>query len=155
MSNTSWYQRIEEREFHGKPRGIWIITGWYEDEKTAYEIAETEWNRKQGESGISSEPIDDISSLMKLAEDDDFMWMPVDDYFHWNVMTPHWYLHTDGTWNKLICKIGKIRETPNSLMYGEYLSQEEAEAQLAKSRPPDRFDNYVEHLQNAAPPINI
>jgi len=73
----------------------------------------------------------------------------VDDYFHWNVITPHWYLHLDGTWQKMICN-----EFDMKVMSGQYHRLQRAEQDMLNSTPPARFEGYEEHLQNAREPYS-
>lgn len=144
MSN--WHEEIKEREFHGKPEGKWIVIGWYADEKEAYSTAETAWEKKQQE-GWENQP---KVTLAELAEGDGVL--GVDDYFRWNVDTPHWFLHKNGTWHKMLCACGEGIFGPN-LMSGEYGSEESAREVLKRSSKPRQFENYQEHLQTAREPI--
>lgn len=137
-SLNSWHEKIEEREFHGKPQGKWVIEGWYEDEKEDFYIEETEWNKR------SQEGWEKNGGIISLDI--------VDDYFSWNVTTPHWYLHDDGKWRKSLCAWFELNCTKR--MGGEFSSREAAEEALRNvTHRPKRFENYVEHLRNAAPPI--
>ena len=149
--NNNWYVKIEEREFHGKPEGKWIVSGWYQDEKEDYDAAKIAGEKKQQEGARDNRP---EITLAELAEGDDILDI-VDDYFSWNVMTPHWYLHKNGTWHKLLatCKKGDF-PFKLGLMSGEYGTKELAEETLKNSPKPDRFENYQEHLQAADDPIS-
>lgn len=42
-----WSLKVEERTFHVKPLGKWIISGWYEDEKEIYYKSEKIWEDRQ------------------------------------------------------------------------------------------------------------
>lgn len=153
---NNWHEEIQEREFHGKPQGKWVVTGWYQDEKEDYYTAEAAWEKKQ-QAGWDNRP---EVTLAELAEGDGTLDM-VDDYFRWNVMTPHWYLHKNRTWHKSLSTFekGGFPFGPN-LMSGEYGSYELAEEALKNSSKPDRFENqyatnYQEHLQAADDPISL
>ncbi len=146
QSMNTWHQEVTEHTFDFKPEGKWIVKGWYEDEKASYQVAEAAWNKRQQDgwdAGITAVTVTSDSG-------ETFSLDIVDDYFHWNVETPHWYLHKDGTWGKLLCKLDEVSR-PYS---GEYLSEDQAEQHLANSQPPERFPDYSEHLRSAEPPIS-
>lgn len=149
MSNN-WTEEIIEHDTCLDPENRWIITGHYVDEKAAFKAAETAWEKRAQECSEQLNPgphSDDALSLQMLADGDGTITL-YDDYFHWNVETPHWYLHRDGTWGKMIMKIKEFQN-----MSGRYRSREDAEAALKQfpAKPP-RFENYVEHLNSAEPP---
>lgn len=147
--NANWIEEIEEREFHGKPEGKWIIQGWYEDEKEDFLREQIIWEEKQSLSwDILSEYPDFLArSIFDMA----------DDHFSWNVTTPTWFLHQDGTWNK---SLSNHTSVITKLMYGEYESLEGAQKMimaldsrfLQRPRHPMKFKNYLEHLKNADEP---
>lgn len=150
-SSKKWCEKITEREFHGKPEGRWIITGWYWDERRAYYIAKAEWEKRQQE-GWAKNP-EPFPTLEQIASGEHNL-LPADDYFHWNVETPHWYLHKNGTWHKLLCgdrQYGRV----DGFFDGEFPSRESAE-EILRNTPlkPPRFERYQEHLDNAEPPIS-
>lgn len=118
----------------------WIITGWYEEEVKAYNIAERAWEHLQSISGPYNKLKGNSSNL-------DI----VDDYFRWNVIHPQWYLWKDGTWNKdSVQLIGK-----RYIKMTEFISKVSASMALKNSVIPAEFVNYKEHLQSAAPPGNL
>jgi hypothetical protein len=149
---NNWHEEIKVHESFLEPAARWIIVGYYEDEVADYKTAEAAWELRQQQgwkTGPCNSPEDDARSLQELAKCD-YSLDIIDDYFHWNVETPHWYLHNDGVWEK---SLAKIREFSN--MSGRYTSREAAEEALKNCMHiPQRFENYVEHLNNARPPIS-
>ena len=150
----NWHEEIKEKEFHDKSEGKWYIIGWYADEKQAFEIAKDEWEDQQQKGWDSNSS----PTLHELA-DGSFNLDIVDDYFRWNVITPHWFLHSDGLWGKMLCK--DVHDASfTELMVGEYPSLKAAELMLRNTPfKPKRFEDeykipYEEHLSNAEPPYS-
>lgn len=133
-----WLEEIVRRDSHGQER--WYIVGYYLEETLAYAAEESAWNQRQDE-GLNRH----FSAMLALGLD-----VYHSDDFSSNVTTPHWYLHKDGTWQKLLSQ----RIHYPDLMEGEYLSREAAEQALVDfpAKPP-RFEGYLEYLRSAPPPI--
>jgi hypothetical protein len=93
-----WHVEIKEDARHLWP-GHWLISGWYQDEKDLYKKYEKEWENKRHE--VWEKDAKPPVTLEELASGDLFMQYG-EDYFHWNVETPSWSMHRNGTWNKML-----------------------------------------------------
>lgn len=147
MSN--WHAEIQPRDSY-RSKAKFIVVGWYEDEKSAYKLAEQAWDKKSRECWEKNNP-----PVVGFPASNDLDL--TDDYFSWNVTTPSWLLHKDGTWHKSLCRLesaGKGFRWYQDLLPGEYKTREEAERILQNSSKPERFENYQEHLDSAAPPVS-
>ena len=149
---NTWQEKIEERMFHDKHLGKWIITGWYEEEVIAFKAAQAAWEKKQYE-GWEKNP-------QPAMTEDSFTLDIVDDCFSWNVITPWWFQHSDGTWHKMLCHDTSLPDWESG-MPGEFPSLAAAEATV-KNFPEKApaFSTmfpgipYQEHLDSAEPPIS-
>lgn len=82
--NENWYTEIKESK-NSKNQYTWVVTGWYEDEKLAYDLAETKWNQRQQDGWdrqaekrkLEPKPLI-VSTNLDLT----------DDHFNWNVEMP-------------------------------------------------------------------
>ena len=147
-----WLKEIWHVEIKEEPRHLWpgqyTISGWYDHEKKAYKKAETEWEKRRQEVWDKSN--DNALSLQQLAEGSDYICFG-EDYFHWNVETPSWSLHKDGTWNKMLIKLDDWPGNKSSRTEypGVYASYEEACMTLGKNHNlPPKFEGYVKHLDD-------
>jgi len=111
-----WHVEIEEQPRHLWP-GQWTIHGYWQDEKDLYKKYEKEWDKRRQEAWDKKHPskTTDELSLQSLANGDgDFFSNEGEDYFHWNVETPGWSMHRDGSWQKMLIKMddwkGKTRD---------------------------------------------
>ena len=94
-----WLKEIWHVEIHEEPRhlwpGQWTVSGHWEDEKRLYKKYEKIWEDRRQEAWEKKFPPNekhDPSILFNVGE----------DYFHWNVQTPGWSMHRDGTWRKML-----------------------------------------------------
>lgn len=137
-----WFVEIKERARHLWP-GTWTVSGWHGDEHAAYKKAEIAWDQKQAQCFEENPRPPSQDGSLDI----------IDDYFSWNVTTPHWSLHKDGLWYKGLKKDSDPEE--HNKFSGVFLSKEAAEKVLAdhpNSRPP-KIENYQEELDNAAEPF--
>jgi hypothetical protein len=147
---NAWHEEVKARDFIFDPQNKWFVMGYYKDEMEAFRIAEKVWEDKRDEcyEKYVGGNVGTLEEFYNGVGDLDI----VDDYFHWRVETPPWYLHTDGTWRKLL-----INEDSNKkIVYsGRFPSKEEAEKMLQEVRVhPSRFENYIEHLRSAGEPYS-
>jgi hypothetical protein len=110
-----WHVEIKEQARHLWP-GQWTINGYWEDEKQLYKKYEREWEKSCQEAWEKKHPrkaTDDSLSLQTLANGDALL-NEGEDYFHWNVETPSWSMHRDGSWQKMLIDMrdwkGKTRD---------------------------------------------
>ena len=135
--NSDWFVKVEEREKHLWP-GTFVVTGWYQDEKDAYKVAEAAWEKKR--------PPYDPSRYADVPEG---CLVLEDDHFSWIVETPWWFLHCDCVWRKTLMSGAKQNQQT-----GVFPNREAAIQALNNASPaPARFANYVEHLQSARDPV--
>jgi hypothetical protein len=116
-----WQVKIYEDARHLWP-GQWLISGEWQDERDLYKKYEKEWEKRRDEAWAKKHPPKpggtDASSLQALADGTIDLNMGGEDYFHWNVQTPGWSMHRNGTWNKMLISpdewLGNARATrPN------------------------------------------
>ncbi len=102
-SNEIWHVGIKEDARHLWP-GQWLISGYWEDEKRLYEKYEKEWEKRRDEVWQKKygKWKSDAEALQQLANGDGILYNCGEDYFHWNVETPGWSMHRNGTWNKML-----------------------------------------------------
>lgn len=110
-----WHVEIKEEPRHLWP-GQWTIYGYWQDEKDLYKKYEKEWDNRRQKAWDKKYPSivgDDGVSLQSLA-DGVAMLNEGEDYFHWNVETPGWSMHKNGSWQKMLIKLddwtGKTRD---------------------------------------------
>lgn len=114
-----WLKEIWHVEIHEEPRHLWpkqwTIGGFWEDEKTLYKKYEKEWEDRRQEAWDKKHPrkTDEENSLQSLATE--WCWLSEgEDYFHWNVETPGWSMHRNGSWRKMLIDMddwtGKTRD---------------------------------------------
>jgi len=112
-----WHVEIEEQARHLWP-GQWTISGYWEDEEALYKKYEKEWEKRRDEAWANkhaNEPVlTDEECLQKLANGDETFIQYGEDYFSWNVQTPGWSMHRNGTWQKMLISpdewLGNARE---------------------------------------------
>jgi hypothetical protein len=98
-----WHVEIKEEPRHLWP-GQWTIHGYWQDERDLYKKYEKQWEERRQEAWDKKYPKatgDDALSLQALANGD-FFSNEGEDYFHWNVETPGWSMHRDGSWQKML-----------------------------------------------------
>lgn len=88
-----WHVEIEEEPRHLWP-GQWTIHGYWQDEKDLYKKYDKEWEKRCHEEWDKKHPTGYTPSL------EDFQ--GGEDYFHWNVETPGWSMHRNGSWQKML-----------------------------------------------------
>jgi hypothetical protein len=118
--NEIWHVRIKEEPRHLWP-GQWTIHGYWEDEERLYKKYEKIWEDRRQEAWDKKHPkraLDDVMSLQELAEG---ITLDIggEDYFHWNVQTPGWSMHRNGTWQKMLVDMNEwldnARKAPGQL----------------------------------------
>ena len=131
-----WHVEIEEQARHLWP-GQFTITGWWEDEKRLYEKYEKEWDKRQQEAWdkkhANKTPVtDDSLSLQALVEGTVNLDLGGEDYFHWNVQTPGWSMHRNGSWQKMLIDMNDWRGKTRDQYPGIYNGYEHACTTLGK-----------------------
>lgn len=111
-----WHVEIKEEARHLWP-GQWTIYGYWQDEKDLYKKYEKVWEHLQQEAWDRKhgrKDTDDLLSLQKFAAADIDLNTGGEDYFSWNVETPGWSMHRDGSWQKMLIDMndrsGKTRD---------------------------------------------
>jgi hypothetical protein len=98
-----WLKEIWHVEIEEEPRHLWpgqfTITGWWDDEKYLYNKYEKEWDKRCQEAWDKKHP---NKSTVGLTLD-----IGGEDYFHWNIQSPSWSMHRDGTWQKMLCDLDR------------------------------------------------
>lgn len=120
--NEIWHVEIEEQARHLWP-GQWTISGEWEDERSLYKKYEKEWEKRRDEAykeKHANKPVlSDEECLQELANGDYTLDMGGEDYFHWNVQTPGWSMHRNGTWQKMLIDtnewLDNARKAPGQL----------------------------------------
>lgn len=115
--NEIWHVEIHEEARHLCP-GQWTISGSWEDEKRLYAKYEKQWEKRRQEvwdkKHSRKEATDDALSLQALADGSYSLNTGGEDYFHWNVETPGWSMHRNGSWRKMLIDLddwkGKTRD---------------------------------------------
>lgn len=108
-AHLQWLKEIWHVEIHEQPRhlwpGQWTISGYWEDEKALYKKYEKEWEKRRQKAWDKKHPAiaasADAARLQTIAQGDIFN-MEGEDYFHWNVQTPGWFMHRNGSWQKAL-----------------------------------------------------
>lgn len=150
-----WHVGIKEDARHLWPNQ-WLINGYWEDEKRLYEKyqkvweerRQAVWDRKQAEKKNAPPP-----TLEQLAEGLDLS-TGGENCFSWNVVTPGWSMHRDGTWHQMLVGEDMGRGLSRDQYPGIYNSYEEACKTLASfhakaPRYTDRYSGtYEQHLKN-------
>jgi len=117
-----WIKEIWHVEIKEEPRHLWpgqyTISGWWEDEKDLYKKLEKEWEDRR-------------NTVWALTDSSGCLDMGGEDYFHWNVETPSWSLHKNGTWNKILINLDDWRGKDRSEYPGIYNGYEHACKTLA------------------------
>jgi len=111
-----WHIEIKEEPRHLWP-GQWTIHGYWQDEKDLYNKYEKEWEKRRQEAWEKKHPeiaaSDDSARLQTMAMGD-ILNNEGEDYFHWNVETPGWSMHRNGSWQKMLIDMnnwtGKTRD---------------------------------------------
>lgn len=131
-----WHVEIEEQARHLWP-GQYTISGWYNNEKIAYNKAEKEWERRRQEVWDKKHGNKPLITLDMGGE----------DYFNWNVTTPLWSLHKDGTWNKMLVK--DCFKKGERITYPGIYTYEQACITLGQNHNlPQKFEGYDKHLND-------
>lgn len=108
--NEIWHVEIAEEARHLWP-GQWTISGYWQDEKNLYNKYEKEWEKRRQEAQDKKPPVDLQTMVMSSPE---FFSTAGEDYFHWNVQTPGWSMHRNGSWQKMLIDMnnwtGKTRD---------------------------------------------
>lgn len=114
-----WHVEIEEQARHLWP-GQWTISGYWEDEKALYNQYEKEWDKRRQEVWDKKYANYKAKSLEEqIASADGIMYNCGEDYFHWNVQTPSWSMHRNGSWQKMLISpnewLDNARKAPGQL----------------------------------------
>ncbi len=129
-----WHVEIHEEARHLWP-GQWTISGHWEDEKSLYKKYEKIWEDKRDEAWRKKnegKPIlTDAETLQQLANSDEPFIQYGEDYFHWNVETPGWSMHRNGTWMKMLIDTNDWKGKTRDQYPGIYNSYEHACKTLA------------------------
>jgi hypothetical protein len=116
--NEIWHVEIEEQARHLWPEQ-WTISGYWEDEKRLYKKYEKEWDKRRQEVWDKKHANKPPITLQELADGSGCLDMCGEDYFHWNVQTPSWSMHRNGTWQKMLIDTNKwldnARKAPGQL----------------------------------------
>jgi hypothetical protein len=100
-----WHVFIQEEPRHLWP-GQWTIHGYWQDEKDLYTKYEKEWDNRRQEVWDKKHPALLETALLFQQEGE--------DYFNWNVETPGWSMHRNGSWQKMLIDMddwqGKTRD---------------------------------------------
>lgn len=150
-----WHVEIKEEPRHLWP-GQWTIGGHWEDEKNLYNKYKEEWEKRCQEAWdrkFPSKATDDLLSLQALADGDSWF-NQGEDYFHWNVQTPGWSMHRNGTWRKMLIDMDDWKGKTRDQYPGIYNSYEDACKTLATygAFAPrftlGEFTDYEKHLKD-------
>lgn len=99
-----WLKEIWHVEIKEEPRhlwaGQWTIRGYWQDEKSLYEKYKNKWEERCQEAWDKKYPKTTDNAQISANFDD--MFDGWEDYFHWNVQTPGWLMHRDGSWQKML-----------------------------------------------------
>lgn len=140
-----WHVEIKEQARHLWP-GQYTISGWWQDEKDLYNKYEKEWDKRRQEVWDKKWGAWKKQSLQELADGSATL-MGGEDYFHWNVETPSWSLHKDGTWNKMLVKDWLTRG--ERITYPGIYTYEQACITLGQNHNlPQKFEGYDKHLND-------
>lgn len=114
-----WHVEIKEDARHLWP-GQWLISGYWEDEKNLYNKYEKEWDKRRQEAWDKKHPKfnNDASCLQALA-DGTIDLNCGEDYFHWNVETPGWSMHRNGSWQKMLIDTNEWLENARNIRPNE------------------------------------
>jgi len=102
-----WHVEIKESARHLWP-GQWTIYGYWDDEKNLYKKYEKIWDDRRQEAWDKKHPrkyLTDAELLQALADGFDLFCNEGEDYFHWNVESPGWSMHRNGSWQKMLVPI--------------------------------------------------
>lgn len=153
-----WHVEIKEEPRHLWP-GQWTIYGYWQDEKDLYNKYEKEWEHRRQEAWDKKHPCkttdDGITTLQALADSDGVFLQEGEDYFHWNVETPGWSMHRNGSWQKMLIKMDDWAGKTRDQYPGIFNSYEHACKTLADycdlSAPRfalDELTDYEKHLKS-------
>lgn len=126
-----WLKEIWHVEIKEEPRhlwaGQWTIHGYWQDEKDLYNKYEKEWDKRCQEAWKKKypKPSDDPNSLQALV-DGGCLDIGGEDYFHWNVETPGWSMHRNGSWRKMLIDMDDWKGKTRDQYPGIYNSYEHA-----------------------------
>lgn len=137
-----WHVEIKEDVRHLCP-GQWTIYGYWKDEKDLYEKYEKEWEDRRQEAQDKKPILCDrvpASDILSFSE----------DYFHWNVETPGWSMHRNGSWGKMLLDMNDWKDKTRDQYPGIFNSYEHACKTLGNycDLLPPRFADYEKHLKN-------
>lgn len=136
-----WHVEIEEEARHLWP-GQYTISGWYQHEKDLYEKYEEEWEKRRDEAWKKKHEGKQYSIIDTLN-------LYGEDYFNWNVSTPSWCLHRDGTWHKMLVEWDDRRDGLDRSEYPGIYTYEKACLTLGKfNNLPPKFVGYEKHLDD-------
>lgn len=142
-----WHVEIEEEARHLWP-GQWTIHGYWEDEKKLYKKYESEWELRCQKAWDEKYPNGGPSLNLGLYSTQS------EDYFHWNVETPGWSMHRDGSWQKMFIDMNDWKGKTRDQYPGIYNSYEHACKTLANNNKfaprfaIGEFTDYEKHLKD-------
>lgn len=123
-----WHVEIKEEPRHLWP-GQWTIYGHWQDEKDLYKKYEKEWDKRRQEEWDKKRPTPPI--LQSLADGGDIFICQGEDYFNWNVETPGWSMHRNGSWQKMLIDMNDWKGRTRDQYPGIFNSYEHACKTLA------------------------
>lgn len=151
-----WHVEIKEEPRHLWP-GQWTISGYWQDEKDLYNKYEKEWENRRQEAWDKKHPAiaasSDAAALQTIAQGDIFL-QEGEDYFRWNVETPGWSMHRNGSWQKMLIDMndwaGKTRDQyPGIFNSYEYACKTLADySDLAPRFALGELKDYEKHLKD-------
>ena len=147
-----WLREIWHVEIHEEPRhlwpGQWTIHGHWEDEKTLYKKYEKEWEKRRQEAWDKRPPEPAVVEGYVLN-------IGGEDYFHWNVETPGWSMHRNGSWQKMLVDMDDWKDKTRDQYPGIFNSYAHAcktladySDLLAPRFSLGEFGNYEKHLKD-------
>ena len=143
-----WHVEIEEEPRHLWP-GQWTIHGYWQDEKDLYKKYEKEWDKRREEA--REHPTHE--AYLQIVAKGIFS-TEGEDYFHWNVETPGWSMHRNGSWQKMLVDMNDWAGKTRDQYPGIFNSYEHACKTLADSNVlAPRFSlgeltDYEKHLKD-------
>jgi len=132
-----WHVKIVEDARHLWP-GQWTISGEWEDERSLYKKYEKIWDDRRQEVWDKKHGDKPPITLQELADGSGVLNIGGEDYFHWNVETPGWSMHRNGTWNKML------------ISHDEWLGNARAKRINERSEYPGIFNSYAHACKTLA-----
>jgi len=107
-----WHVEIKEDDPRHLWPGQWIIQ---QDEKDLYNKYEKEWYKRRQEDWDKKhhKNIDNTFVIQPKTSTNSLYLQEGEDYFHWNVESPGWLMHRNGSWQKMLINMdyGTVKTT--------------------------------------------